>query len=331
MRHAHLLPLVAALLVACADGATEPQPFATETNLSSPASNAAESQTSPAVIALPRGFSPEGIAFGRGSTFYVGSIPSGAIFRGDAVAGTGSVLVSARPGRQASGLKVDEHDRLFVAGGLMGQAYVYDAASDSSLAVYDLTPAYTGLVNDVVLTRNAAYFTDSFRPVLYRLPLPSSGALPAPSAVREIPLSGAFTTVPEQINGNGIVATSGGKHLILVNSATGLLFRVHPATGHTTTIELGDSLLLGGDGLLLDGQDLYVVQGIFDQIKVVRLDAELTSGRVVRTITSTSFDFPSTIAEFAGSLYVVNARFKDAPPPCSWPNVNFDVVRVPKP
>jgi hypothetical protein len=115
-----------------------------------------------------------------------------------------------------------------------------------------------------------------------------------------------------------------------VNSATGLLFRVHPATGHTTTIELGDSLLFGGDGILLDGEDLYVVQGIFDQIKVVRLDAGLTSGRVVRTITSRSLNFPSTVAEFEGSLYVVNARFKDAPPPASWPDVDFDVVRVPK-
>src|SRR4051812_30867812 len=69
----------------------------------------------PSVIALPTGFSPEGIAFGRGHTFYVGSIPSGAIFRGDAATGSGSVLVSAQPGRQSSGIKVDQRNRLFVA------------------------------------------------------------------------------------------------------------------------------------------------------------------------------------------------------------------------
>lgn len=35
----------------------------------------------PMRIDLPDGFAPEGIAIGRGTTFYVGSIPTGALYR----------------------------------------------------------------------------------------------------------------------------------------------------------------------------------------------------------------------------------------------------------
>lgn len=37
----------------------------------------------PDTIALPAGFQPEGIASGRGSTFYAGSLANGAIIKGD--------------------------------------------------------------------------------------------------------------------------------------------------------------------------------------------------------------------------------------------------------
>ena len=71
-------------------------------------------------------------------------------------------------------------------------------------------------VNDVTVTRDAAYFTDSGRPVLYRVPLGPAGQLPDPSEVEEIPLGGEFdfdsTVFP---NANGIVATPNGKWLIV--------------------------------------------------------------------------------------------------------------------
>src|SRR4029079_11306827 len=60
----------------------------------------------PDVIALPNGWQPEGIAMGKGTTFYVGSIPTGAIYRGDLRTGKGSTLVTgaagARAGRRAA-------------------------------------------------------------------------------------------------------------------------------------------------------------------------------------------------------------------------------------
>ena len=83
----------------------------------------------PDTIALPNGWQPEGIAVGDGSTFYAGSIPTGAVFRGDLRTGAGSVLVPGMPGvRSATGLKYDR-GRLFVSGAQTGKAWVYSATT----------------------------------------------------------------------------------------------------------------------------------------------------------------------------------------------------------
>src|SRR5688500_14165453 len=75
----------------------------------------------PEVIPLPDGFQPEGIAIGPGTTFYVGSIPTGAIFSGDLRTGEGDLLVQPTEGRAAIGLSLDQgSERLFVAGGPTG-------------------------------------------------------------------------------------------------------------------------------------------------------------------------------------------------------------------
>src|SRR5215211_2633745 len=77
----------------------------------------------PDVIPLPNGFQPEGIASGEGTTFYVGSIPTGAIYQGELLTGEGAILVPAQEGRSATGLKYDPRtDLLYVAGGSTGFA-----------------------------------------------------------------------------------------------------------------------------------------------------------------------------------------------------------------
>src|SRR5438093_7995617 len=88
----------------------------------------------PDVVPLPPGFQPEGIATGRGTTFYVGSISTGAVYRGDLRTGTGSVLVQGGSGTAAIGLGIDGRNRLFVAGGATGKAFVYDATTGDQLA-----------------------------------------------------------------------------------------------------------------------------------------------------------------------------------------------------
>src|SRR5215204_1935146 len=102
----------------------------------------------PEVIALPDGFRPEGIAM-TGTTFYVGSTSTGAIYRGDVRTGEGDVLVPAQDGRAAIGVEVDRLGRLFVAGGATGHAYVYVAETGDPLADYAMTTDANTFVNDL--------------------------------------------------------------------------------------------------------------------------------------------------------------------------------------
>jgi sugar lactone lactonase YvrE len=259
----------------------------------------------PEKIDLPNGFAPEGIAIGHGHTFYVGSIPTGAIYRGDLRTGEGRVLVPAAPGRQAIGLDVDRNERLFVAGGPTGRAFVYDARSGSLLAEYTLTTGAT-FVNDVVVTPDGAYFTDSLQQQLYRVPLGPGGALGA--SAETIPLSGDIAFV-SGFNLNGIDATPNGRALVVVQSNLGKLFTVDPRTGVAGEIDLGGQTVTAGDGILLDGKTLYVVRNQQNRIAVVRLARDLGSGTLLTHLTHPDFFVPTTIAEFGQRLYAVNARF----------------------
>jgi sugar lactone lactonase YvrE len=278
----------------------------------------------PDVIELPNGFQPEGIAVGKGNTFYVGSIPTGAIYSGDLRTGEGDVLVPAQAGRAAIGLKYDERTGLlFVAGGPTGFAYIYNGETGENVDEIQLTtgPAF---INDVVITQDAAYFTNSQQPVLYRVPLENNGELPDFPTVEEIPLTGDYQFTPNAFNANGIAATPNGKTLIIVNSVDGVLYNVDPTTGVATRIDLGGDTVLNGDGILLQGKTLYVVQNRLNQIAVVELNSDLTAGEIVDTITSSAFRVPTTIARFGNSLYAVNARFGTPPTP----DTEYEVVRV---
>lgn len=283
-------------------------------------------QAFPESIPLPNGFQPEGIASGKGTTFYVGSIPTGAVFRGDVRTGEGEVFIPAQEGRSAIGMKYDERSGLlFVAGGNTGYAYVYNGKTGANVAEIQLSTS-PSFINDVVITREAAYFTNSFQAVLHRVPLERRGGLPSTPTSEEIPLGGDYQFTPGSFNANGIAATPNGKALIIVNSTEGALYKVDPETGHATRIDLGDGAVPNGDGILLQGKTLYVVQNRLNQIAVVRLRSDYTRGTIVHTITSELFRVPTTIASFGRSLYAVNARFGTTPTP----ETDYDVVRVPR-
>jgi sugar lactone lactonase YvrE len=281
----------------------------------------------PDVIALPDGFRPEGISVGAGHTFYVGSIPTGAIYRGDLRTGEGDVLVPAQDGRAAIGTEVDELGRIFVAGGPTGDAYVYDAETGAALAAYDLSQgAPATFVNDLVVTKDAVWLTDSRRAVLYRLPLGQGGALPEQEDVETMLLTTESALGPPMLN--GIEATPDGTTLIGVQSSPGLLWRIDPSTGVAAVIELtgGDGNVEFGDGLLLDGGTLYVVQNRKNKIAVVELANDLGSGTIVGYIEDSDFDVPTTIAEHGDRLYAVNARFGTPDPD----GASYSVVQVQK-
>lgn len=299
-----------------------------------PAVPAASSAPFPESIPLPPGFYPEGIEVGRGTDFYAGSLLDGAVYKGDLRTGQGAVFAAGEPGRVVAGLSFDHRSGLlwgvgFDAGG--GKAFVFDGASGNLVAAVAVPGAF---LNDIVVTRQAAYVTDSFAGVLWVVPLDRRGRPAGPA--RALPLTGDFTLVTEgdlPINLNGVEATADGRTLIAVHSVLGTLYRIDPATGEAMEIDLGGDAVPSGDGIVLRGRTLYVVQNFLNQVAVVELEPGLAAGAIVRVITSDLFRVPATAAVFGSGLYLVNARFDVAFPPffgADPVSIDYDVVRVPR-
>lgn len=316
-----LLP-AAALLGLSALTVTPATAQATAPAVTQATGGGAAGQAFPARIALPDGFQPEGVAGGGGTTLFAGSLVDGAIWRGDARTGTGSVFVAGVAGRVAVGLEYERSaHRLWVAGGPTGAVTVYDARTGTELARYAVPGS--GFLNDLVVTPTAAYVTDSVVQRLVVIPLGGNGSLPGPGGVHTLPLTGDISYVTG-FNANGIESTDGGRILLLVQSATSTLFRVVAATGETRALTLTGGALTDGDGLVLRGRTLYVVRGTPNAVVTVRLGRHLVEGRIMRTITSPGLDVPSTATFAAGRLYAVNARFGTPP----GPGVEYSITRL---
>lgn len=265
----------------------------------------------PERIELPDNFQPEGITTRGGPWAYLGSRRDGDIYAANLRTGKGRV-VSQGDGTPAVGLKLDRRGRVWVAGGPDGDAKVVSTRTGRVLAHYDFTTG-TSFVNDVVLRKGAAWFTDSQRAVLYKV-TPRHGRV-STARVRTVPLSGAWQQVPNDFNANGISTTPGGQALLVVQSSTGYLFRVNPRTGRASRVNLGSTRLTNGDGLLRRGRILYAVQNQLNKVAVLGLGKRGGTGRLVRTITSPGFDVPTTVASYGASLYLPNARFSTPPTP----------------
>lgn len=268
----------------------------------------------PAEFSLPDGWQPEGIAI-SGTTAYFGSRADGSIYAADLRTGRGKVLAKG-PGTPSLGLKVDSRKRLWVAGGVGGDARVYDARSGALLAKFQFATADT-FVNDVVLTEKSAWFTDSRKAVLYEVPL-------SLEPHRTLALTGDLVITPGATNLNGIVTGLDGG-LIVVQSNTGKLFRADPRSGKTTEINLNGQTLTNGDGLLREGRQLYVVQNRLN--KVARYTLSRDGATLAAERTDARFDVPTTVAAFGKRLYLPNARFTTPPTP----ETTYNVVAVERP
>jgi sugar lactone lactonase YvrE len=275
----------------------------------------------PSVIVLPDASSTEGIAKGKGSTFYAGDLFGGDIFRGNVRHGTAELFIDAPDGRMAVGMAFHHrHDLLFVAGG-PGLAYVYDTRSGATVASYtfDDDPA-SSFINDVTVTADGAWFTDSLQAKLYFVPIGKRGT---PGDFRTLYLSGPAADTSGEFNLNGIRATDQGRTLIVAHSGTAALYTVDPDTGASALIA-GISVP-NVDGLELSGKTLWAVQNFSNQITRIRLSDDLTSGAVVKVITSDLFQIPTTAARFGNLLAVVNAKFDTGFPPTA---DQYEVVLV---
>jgi hypothetical protein len=281
-----------------------------------------EAVTYASQIQLINGWLPEGIAAGDGVDLYSGSRRNGAIYKANIETGQGSVIVTSQAGRMAVGMKFDTRSKyLYVAGGTFGAAHVYDTTTGLTVQSYQFVTSGASFVNDVIVTSTAAYFTDSMRPVIYRVALDATGK-PA-ATFSTVSLSGDYVH-RAGFNLNGIVATPAGDRLIVVQSGPGLLLSVNAATGVATTIDLGGYSVSAGDGLWLEGQTLYVVRNNLNMIAEILMAPNYLSGTLVDEIRDSRFDVPTTAAIAGGALYAVNARFSAG----NDPNNTYTIVRV---
>jgi len=264
----------------------------------------------PDTISLQTGSLPEGITTGPDHTVFAGARRDGAVRQYSTR--TGALLrtvVAPREGEVAVGLLYDKRSgRLFVAGGATGDLTVYDARNGAVL--YTANTGAGRFINDVTVTRDAAYFTDSTARQLFVVPLGRKGALPKDGVFASLTLGGDYVQ-PAGFGLNGIRDLPNGDLLVV---SGGVLYTVSPRTGVADRIEQTGRALSGGDGLELKGRTLYVVNGYGgDEVVQLRLGKGYTSTTVTRVLdesnTTSDLDRPTTGALVDGDLYVVNGRF----------------------
>ena len=276
----------------------------------------------PARIALPNGFTPEGLTIGRGTTVYVGSILDGAVWRGDLRTGRGSVLIPGTPGTDKAGLKLDPQGRLWTADFSGGGASVYDAGTGAKLAHYQFTDEPGSYVNDLVITAGrstsptrAGRSCTSYRwvRVVACRPPPRSGSSSSPARPRRR----TSTTTGSWRCRTGICWS---RRCSAVSSCGST--RAPAAAASSTSVATRWS---GPTGLVLRGRTLYVIRNLTNVIAVVRMNAGYTAGVVQREITGPQLRSPATGDLLGSALYVVNGRFDVE----STPSTDYDIVRVP--
>jgi sugar lactone lactonase YvrE len=197
---------------------------------------------------------------------------------------------------------------------------VYDLRTGATVAAYQFASPPATVVNDVAVTQDGAWFTDSVQAQLYFVPVSRAGV---PGPFSTLALSGPAADTSGEFNLNGIQATSNGKTLIVSHSGNGELYTVDPTNGASATIA-GVSVP-NVDGIVLQGKRLWAVQNFDNQVARIRLSAHLTSGMVEEIITSDLFQIPTAAARFGSRLAVVNAKFDTGIPPTA---DQYEVVLV---
>jgi Cu-Zn family superoxide dismutase len=267
-------------------------------------------------IALPADVAfPEGIAYDEAAgVFYTASAANGVLARVNATTGAGEIVSSAGvlmpsgattfPGML--GMAIDSEGRLWMAGGRLGTLSVVDSQTGTIVRQQTVPSVGTSLINDVVVIEGSGYFTDTFHPMIWMVPVTGNevGDLEP-----WLDLAGSVIEYGEGANLNGIAATADGRTLVVVQMAKGLLFRIDVATRAITPIDTAGADLTMADGLVLDGRTLYVVRQGAVEIATVLLSEDLSTGTVVSRFTDPALAWPATAALVGDRLLVVNTQF----------------------
>lgn len=259
---------------------------------------------------------PEGIAYdAKAGVIYTANATDGTIARTNLKSGASQIVAPAGlliPQGSTTfpavlGLKIDGAQRLWVAGGRTAKMFVVDARTGALLKTF-ATGDPGSLINDIAVTKDAAFFVDTLRPTLWRAPIKGS-------AIGELepwlPYEGTPIVYDTGANLNGIAATPDGRTLIVGQMNKGLLFKIDVRTRAVTPIDIGGEALTGADGLVLDGRTLYVVRQPDAEIVTVALSADLSSGKVVSRFKDPALLWPATAAKAGNALLVVNSQFNN--------------------
>jgi hypothetical protein len=263
----------------------------------------------PTTLQLPDGWLPEGIVAGDGNMLYAGSRRNGAIYAIDLVTGAGRILYEGRTGSLATGLKYDSRTGyIFASGASAGDLNVIDSYTGNRVMSYKLaqTPGPT-FINDVIITTNAAYATDSNRALIYKIPLGVDGKLSTQDDVVIIPLTGDYVHPAMGTSLNGIEAA--GDRLIAVQSGTGKLFLIDPTSGKTTLIGVNGPV--NGDGLVLVDRTLYAVRNTAGNSALIKIEMapNFLTGTIISETKDSTWETPTTAAISGNRIYLVNSRF----------------------
>lgn len=276
---------------------------------------------------------PEGVAYdAEAGVLYTGSATNGVLIRIDAathaveeVASAGTLVpadLDTFPG--VLGMEVDKVKRLWVAGGRTGMIWVLDTGTGTVIRRLTVPTAGKSLINDVALIGSAAYFTDTSVPTLWRI---QAGSGAVGEVEPWLDFTGTAVEYAQGSNLNGITATPDGGSLIVVQMTKGLLFRIDVASRAVTTIDTAGEDLSGADGLVLDGDLLYVVRQRAGEIAAVRMNADLTKGTVISRFTDPALTWPATAVKVGADLVVVNTQFNTRS--SNTPRRPFKLLRVP--
>ncbi|MGW1339449.1 SMP-30/gluconolactonase/LRE family protein [Kribbella sp. NPDC002412] len=278
----------------------------------------ASASAQPASYELPGdagGSKYEGIGYDvRTQRFYVSETTGGEIHRGDlrSAAATEWLRGDGTDGRwTARGVTVDSEGRVYVAGGPNGidhpgapDLWVYDRSGRLLAALRTGVP--NAFLNDVVIGPDgAAYFTNSNAPQVFRV---------AERHGRWTVRTWAdATAIPTQTGFNlgGIVLSPDRRALVVAQGNVGKLWRFDLRSGKVSAVDTGTADLVNADGLVRDGNALWVVRNFSRVLSTLQLSDD---GRTATLVSATPTD-PTrvfTTAKLAqGRLLLVDSKFDE--------------------
>lgn len=265
----------------------------------------------------PGGSKFEGIGYdARTMNYYVSETTGGEIHRGQLRSGDAIEWLKGdgTDGRwTARGVNVDSEGRVYVAGGPNGidhpgapDLWVYDR--DGRLLAALRTGVPNSFLNDLVIGPDgAAYFTNSNAPQIFRV-AERHGQW---TVTTWADATGTIATAPG-FNLGGIVLSPDRQALVVAQGNVGRLWRIDLRTAKATAIDTAGADLVNADGLVQQGNSLWVVRNFSKVLSTLRLSADARIARLV-SATPTSLDRVLTTAKLVhGRLLVVDSKFDEA-------------------